>query len=196
MSAAVASTSTTSEARSSATIERMLRRLRLRRRCRAWRAASSCSSPRSRRVRCLRSGATAAIVLEPAGTETPHLRLSRPRAGNPCRPVIKTLILALGGLAIVFWIGLAYWVNKDARRRSRNLFLIGVATLLGLVPYVGPLGLPPRPPGGDAERYPVARGGAGRDRRRWQATPSPRAPNAPRRSKRLPRLPGLHDPAA
>ena len=51
--------------------------------------------------------------------------------------VIKTLILALGALAIVFWIGLAYWVNKDARRRIRSRFLIFVATLLGLVPYVG-----------------------------------------------------------
>jgi hypothetical protein len=53
--------------------------------------------------------------------------------------VIKTLIIALAGLVLVFWIGLAYWVNKDARRRSRNLFVIGFATLLGLVPYVGPL---------------------------------------------------------
>ena len=53
--------------------------------------------------------------------------------------MIKTLIIAFAGLVIVFWIGLAYWVNKDARRRSRNLFVVGVATLLGLVPYVGPV---------------------------------------------------------
>lgn len=53
--------------------------------------------------------------------------------------MIKIVIIALAGLVIVFWIGLAYWVNKDARRRSRNLFFVGLATLLGLVPYVGPL---------------------------------------------------------
>jgi double zinc ribbon protein len=51
--------------------------------------------------------------------------------------VIRTLILALGALAIVFWIGLAYWVNKDARRRIRHGFMVGVATVLGLVPYIG-----------------------------------------------------------
>ncbi len=53
--------------------------------------------------------------------------------------MIRTLILALSALAIVFWIGLAYWVNKDARRRIRHPFLIGVATVVGLVPYVGPV---------------------------------------------------------
>lgn len=49
------------------------------------------------------------------------------------------MILALGALAIVFWIGFAYWVNKDARRRIRKWYLVVVATALGLVPYVGPL---------------------------------------------------------
>jgi hypothetical protein len=53
--------------------------------------------------------------------------------------VIKTLIIALAALVLVFWIGLAYWVNKDARRRTRNLFGVFLATLLGLVPYIGPL---------------------------------------------------------
>lgn len=51
--------------------------------------------------------------------------------------MITTLIFALAGLVIVFWIGLAYWVNKDARRRTRNSFAVFVATALGLVPYVG-----------------------------------------------------------
>ena len=44
------------------------------------------------------------------------------------------------GLALVFWLGLAYWVNKDARRRIGDPFLVFVATLLGLaMPYIGPV---------------------------------------------------------
>jgi hypothetical protein len=47
---------------------------------------------------------------------------------------------ALFGLAAVFWLGLGYRVNRDARRRIRDPFRILVATVLGLVPpYVGPL---------------------------------------------------------
>jgi hypothetical protein len=43
-------------------------------------------------------------------------------------------------LAVLFWIALAYWVHKDARRRVHDSFLVFVATLLGLVPpYIGPL---------------------------------------------------------
>jgi hypothetical protein len=43
-------------------------------------------------------------------------------------------------LAVVFWLALAYWVFKDARRRVRDPFLVFVATLLGLAPpYIGPL---------------------------------------------------------
>lgn len=53
--------------------------------------------------------------------------------------MIRTLIIALAALAIVFWIGFAYWVNKDSRRRSRNLFFVGFATVVGLVPCAGPL---------------------------------------------------------
>ena len=53
--------------------------------------------------------------------------------------MIKTVIIALAGLVIVFWIGLAYWVNKDARRRIRRRFSVLLATVVGLVPYVGPL---------------------------------------------------------
>jgi RNA polymerase subunit RPABC4/transcription elongation factor Spt4 len=43
-------------------------------------------------------------------------------------------------LAVVFWLALAYWVHRDARRRIEDPFLVGVATLLGLVPpYLGPI---------------------------------------------------------
>jgi hypothetical protein len=43
-------------------------------------------------------------------------------------------------LAVVFWLALGFWVNKDARRRIRDPFFVVVATLLGLVPpYVGPI---------------------------------------------------------
>jgi hypothetical protein len=41
-------------------------------------------------------------------------------------------------LAIVFWLGLAYWVYRDARRRVEDPWLIGTATLLAVaVPYAG-----------------------------------------------------------
>jgi hypothetical protein len=43
-------------------------------------------------------------------------------------------------LAVVFWLGLALWVNRDARRRIRDPFLVSFATLLGLAPpYIGPV---------------------------------------------------------
>jgi RNA polymerase subunit RPABC4/transcription elongation factor Spt4 len=42
--------------------------------------------------------------------------------------------------AFVFWLALGYWVLKDARRRIEDPWLVGMATLVGLVPpYVGPL---------------------------------------------------------
>jgi hypothetical protein len=42
--------------------------------------------------------------------------------------------------AIVFWLGLALWVNRDARRRIGDPILVVFATLLGLaVPYIGPV---------------------------------------------------------
>ncbi len=53
--------------------------------------------------------------------------------------MIRNLIIAAAAFAVVFWIGLAYWVNKDARRRIRNPFLVLLATALGLVPFVGPV---------------------------------------------------------
>ena len=43
-------------------------------------------------------------------------------------------------LAFVFWLGLALWVNRDARRRIRDPFLVFLASLLGLAPpYIGPV---------------------------------------------------------
>jgi RNA polymerase subunit RPABC4/transcription elongation factor Spt4 len=42
-------------------------------------------------------------------------------------------------LAVVFWLALAYWVYKDARRRIDDPWLVGVASALGLVPFLGPL---------------------------------------------------------
>jgi hypothetical protein len=43
-------------------------------------------------------------------------------------------------LAVVFWLALAFWVHKDARRRVADPFLVFTATLLGLVPpYIGPV---------------------------------------------------------
>ena len=43
-------------------------------------------------------------------------------------------------LAVVFWLGLAFWVYKDARRRMRDPFLVFVATLVGLgLPFIGPI---------------------------------------------------------
>ena len=52
-----------------------------------------------------------------------------------------TVALNLGiVLAVVFWLALAYWVHKDARRRIRDPFLRFLANLLGLVPpYIGPV---------------------------------------------------------
>ena len=35
---------------------------------------------------------------------------------------------------ILFWLGVAFWVFKDARRRIRSPWLVGLATLLGLFP--------------------------------------------------------------
>ena len=43
-------------------------------------------------------------------------------------------------LAVFFWLALAYWVHKDARRRIRDRFLRFLANVLGLVPpFIGPV---------------------------------------------------------
>jgi hypothetical protein len=43
-------------------------------------------------------------------------------------------------LAVAFWLALAHWVYRDARRRMDDRWLVGTATALGtLVPYLGPV---------------------------------------------------------
>ena len=42
-------------------------------------------------------------------------------------------------LVAVFWLGTAYWVFRDARRRIDDAWLVATATAVGLVPVVGPL---------------------------------------------------------
>src|SRR5207247_1054997 len=51
--------------------------------------------------------------------------------------VIRNLLLFF--LAI-FWLAIAYWVYKDARRRIEDPWLVAMAVILGLVPpFVGVL---------------------------------------------------------
>jgi double zinc ribbon protein len=40
---------------------------------------------------------------------------------------------------VLVWLGLAFWVHRDARRRIDDGLLVATATLLGLVPFLGPL---------------------------------------------------------
>jgi hypothetical protein len=42
-------------------------------------------------------------------------------------------------LVVVFWLGTAYWVLRDARRRLDDAWLVATAAAVGLVPVVGPL---------------------------------------------------------
>jgi RNA polymerase subunit RPABC4/transcription elongation factor Spt4 len=37
-------------------------------------------------------------------------------------------------LLVIFWLAVGYWVYKDARRRIEDPWLVGAATVLGLVP--------------------------------------------------------------
>jgi double zinc ribbon protein len=50
--------------------------------------------------------------------------------------VTRDLLLAC---AVVFWLGFAFWTFRDARRRIDDWWLVGTATLIGLVPLLGPL---------------------------------------------------------
>jgi Double zinc ribbon len=50
--------------------------------------------------------------------------------------VIRNLAIFL---VVVFWLASVYWVYKDARRRIADPWLVVMATLLGAVPFVGPL---------------------------------------------------------
>ncbi len=45
--------------------------------------------------------------------------------------LIRDLLLAF---VVVFWLAVAFWVFKDARRRIADHWLVGLATILGLVP--------------------------------------------------------------
>ena len=51
--------------------------------------------------------------------------------------LIRNLLLFF---VAVFWLASAFWVFKDARRRIEDPWLVGMATVLGLVPpFIGPL---------------------------------------------------------
>jgi hypothetical protein len=50
--------------------------------------------------------------------------------------VARTITLFFVALV---WLGLAWWVHRDARRRIDDGVLVATATLLGLVPFLGPL---------------------------------------------------------
>ncbi len=41
-------------------------------------------------------------------------------------------------LAVLFWLSIAFWVFEDARRRMEHPVFVGAATVVGLVPLVGP----------------------------------------------------------
>ena len=42
-------------------------------------------------------------------------------------------------VAVIFWLSLGYWTFKDARRRIEDPLLVGLATIVGLIPpYIGP----------------------------------------------------------
>jgi hypothetical protein len=50
--------------------------------------------------------------------------------------VIRNMLILF---AVVFWLATVYWVFKDARRRIEDPWLVALATVLGVVPFIGPL---------------------------------------------------------
>jgi RNA polymerase subunit RPABC4/transcription elongation factor Spt4 len=50
--------------------------------------------------------------------------------------VIRNLVVFF---VVIFWIATVYWVWKDARRRIQDPLIVWVATLVGLVPFIGPV---------------------------------------------------------
>ncbi len=40
---------------------------------------------------------------------------------------------------VVFWVATVYWVYKDARRRIADPLIVVVSSIVGLVPFIGPL---------------------------------------------------------
>ena len=86
---------------------------------------------------------------------------------------------------VLLWLGLAFWVHRDARRRIDDPWLVGTATLLGARPARRSARLPPLPAARDARRRAGARAGAPRAR----ATPPPPAaavPGLPERASSRP----------
>jgi double zinc ribbon protein len=51
----------------------------------------------------------------------------------------RSIVALVAGVAVVFWLAAAYWTFKDARLRIEDRWLVACATLLGLVPFIGPL---------------------------------------------------------
>ena len=45
--------------------------------------------------------------------------------------LIRNLLIFFG---VVFWLAIAYWTYKDARRRIADPWLVATATVLGLIP--------------------------------------------------------------
>jgi len=40
---------------------------------------------------------------------------------------------------VLFWLGFAFWTRRDAKRRLDDPWLVWTATVVGLVPFIGPL---------------------------------------------------------
>jgi hypothetical protein len=52
----------------------------------------------------------------------------------------KDVSIGLVALVLLFWLATVFWVNKDARRRIEDPFLITLATIIGAIPpFLGPL---------------------------------------------------------
>src|SRR2546430_17589886 len=66
--------------------------------------------------------------------------------GSGTWPVVRNLSFFL---VLIFWLAVGYWVYKDARRRIEDPWLVGAATVLGLLPpFPGaPIYMPFPPPG-------------------------------------------------
>ena len=106
-----------------------LSRLRGRRRSSSWRSSASRSAPVIWSGSCCSDGDAAWRQLADNG-------LFDFFSSGTWR-VIRNLAIFFVG---VFWLGDAFWVYKDARRRIEDPWLVGMATVLGLIPpFVGPL---------------------------------------------------------
>lgn len=53
--------------------------------------------------------------------------------------ILNGVIVAFVAYLIVLWIALVFYVWRDARRRSRSIFFVAFATLVALLPFLGPL---------------------------------------------------------